>query len=251
MSAEVLALIPAWGGSKGIPGKNLIDIAGRPLISWSIQQAQKARTVTRVLVSTDADDIAAVARDVGADVPFLRPAELAGDLSPDIDVFRHALDWLREEEDYRPDLVVHLRPTGPVRKVDHIDDAVQRLLDHPEADALRSVSLAHETPYKMWQFADDETIEPVARLADLPDCQSQPRQKLPLVYWQNGYVDVLRPWAVEEKNSMCGDVVIPFIVETPTYELDYPDDIETVEQAMRDLEAGRELTTLDHGRLPV
>src|SRR3954469_2165589 len=137
MANEVLALIPARGGSKGIPRKNVIDIAGKPLIAWSIEHALAAARVTRVVVSTDDEEIASVAAAWGADVPFLRPAEFAQDLSPDIDVFRHALEFLARES-YTPEMVVHLRPTGPVRRVDDIDAAIGLLASDPDADAVRA-----------------------------------------------------------------------------------------------------------------
>src|SRR2546430_3115327 len=114
MTSHVLALIPARGGSKGIPRKNLMVLAGKPLIAYAIEQARISRRITRVLVSTDDEEIAEVARRYGAEVPFIRPAEYAEDLSPDIDVFRHALQWLAEHEGYRPPLVGPLPPTRPV-----------------------------------------------------------------------------------------------------------------------------------------
>ena len=231
MTGEVLALIPARGGSKGIPRKNVIDVGGKPLIAWSILQALESARISRVIVSTDDDEIASVAEDWGAEVPFRRPAEYAGDLSPDIDVFRHALEHL-DRDGYVPDIVVHLRPTGPVRFVRDIDAAVDLLAGRPDVDAVRSVSIVHQTPYKMWQIADDGTMRPIINLPDLPDSQSRPRQLLPMVYWQNGYVDVLRPRAVLEKGSMWGDRVVPFIVETVPFELDYPEDIPRVEDAL-------------------
>jgi N-acylneuraminate cytidylyltransferase len=172
-------------------------------------------------------------------------------LSPDIDVFRHTLEFLAESEAYQPDMVVHLRPTGPVRRVEDIDNAVDLLAGRPDADALRSVSLVHQTPHKMWRLCDDGTMEPLLRLPGLPDCQSHPRQLLPLVYWQNGYVDVLRPGAVLEKNSMWGEQVLPFIVDTPPFELDYPEDIKRVELALVRLEQGLDLPREQPGRLPV
>jgi len=140
MTERVLALIPARGGSKGIPGKNIMTIGGKPLIAHTILQAQASQRINRVIVSTDDEQIAAVSREWGAELPFIRPAEFAQDLSPDIDVFRHALNWLREHEGYVPDLVVHLRPTGPVRRIVLIDQAIGELAAHPEADALRSVA---------------------------------------------------------------------------------------------------------------
>lgn len=236
MPKPILALIPARGGSKGVPRKNIIPIAGQPLISYSIQQACASKLINRVIVSTDDQEIAEVAREWGAEVPFIRPAWCAQDLSPDIDVFRHALTWLREEEQYIPEVVVHLRPPGPVREVQRIDEAIALLLAHPEADAVRSVSVARQTPYKMWQQTETGYLKPVLQLAGEPDCQSVPRQRLPLVYWQNGYVDVVRPRAILEKQSMWGDCAIPYVIDEQLYEVDYPDDIPAVERALRHLD---------------
>ena len=244
---EVLALIPARGGSKGIPRKNLLVLAGRPLIAYSIEQALTSPRITRTIVSTDDEEIAAVARRFGAEVPFLRPAEFAQDLSPDIDVFRHALTWLAENEGYRPELVVHLRPTGPVRRVELIDQAIDLLASHPEADAVRSVSWPIQTPYKMWRIVDGY-LKPLLRIEGLPDCQSMPRQTLPEVYWQNGYVDVLRPRAVLEMNSMWGRKALPFVIQEPIYELDYEDSIPRLEAALRRLQAGLPLEEPAKGR---
>jgi N-acylneuraminate cytidylyltransferase len=239
MSSQVLALIPARGGSRGIPRKNVMLIAGKPVIAYSILQAQRSQWINRVIVSTDDDEIIEVARQWGADVPFRRPAAYAEDHSPDVDVFRHALTWLQEEEGYRPDLVVHLRPSAPVRRVELIDQAIAALAAHPEADAVRSVSLARQTPYKMWQINSQGYLEPVLQLDGARDSQSLPRQQLPPVYWQNGYVDVLRARAVLEKGSMWGDCAIPFWIQEALFELDYTENIAPIERALRRLEGGR------------
>src|SRR5205823_14343480 len=106
----------------------------------------------------------------------------------DIDVFRHALLWLDEHEDYRPELVVHLRPTNPGRRVERIDEAVRALAGDPEADSLRSVSWPVQTPYKMWRI-EEGYLQPLLELSGTPDAHSLPRQRLPEVWWQNGYVD--------------------------------------------------------------
>jgi CMP-N-acetylneuraminic acid synthetase len=234
----VLALIPARGGSKGLPRKNVLPLAGKPLIAYSILQAQQSRYISRVIVSTDDAEIASVAREWGAEVPFVRPAEFADDLSPDIDVFRHALCWLAANQGYEPDLVVHLRPTGPARRVERIDQAIELLTGHPECDAVRSVSPALQTPFKMWFVTPQGHLEPVLRLDGMKDCQSRPRQQLPAVYWQNGYVDVIRPRAVLEKDSMWGDSALPLVVDEPMLEIDYPEDLPAVEEALRRLEQG-------------
>jgi N-acylneuraminate cytidylyltransferase len=232
--AEILALIPARGGSKSIPRKNLLPLAGRPLIAYSIEQALASRFVTRTVVSTDDDEIAAVAREWGAELPFRRPAELAQDDSTDLDVFRHALRWLREHERYECDLVVHLRPTGPVRRVERIDEAIALMLADPAAHSLRSVSWPVQTPYKMWRIVDG-MLQPLLRLPGIADAHSRPRQSLPEVFWQNGYVDVVRPEVVLERGSMTGERVLPFVVQEPVFEIDYPESIPAVEEALRAL----------------
>lgn len=242
MPENILALIPARGGSKGIPRKNLLMVAGRPLIAYSILQALASKRINRVIVSTDDDEIADVARQYGAEVPFVRPAEYAQDSSPDIDVFRHALNWLNDNEGHKPDLMVHLRPPGPVRSVELIDQAIDLLMAHPEADAVRSVSLAIQTPYKMWRIEDGHLV-PVLRVDGVRDCQSLPRQSLPSVYWQNGYVDVIRPRAVLEKNSMWGDCAIPFVISETLFEIDYPEDIPAIEDVLKRLESGTPLAS--------
>lgn len=250
---EVLALIPARGGSKGIPRKNLVPVGGRPLIAWSVDQARAARQISRVIVSTDDREIAETARQFGAEVPFLRPAEYAQDLSPDLDVFRHAVGWLREHEGYVPELVVHLRPTGPVRRVELIDAAIEVMLQQPEADALRSVSWPAQTPYKMWRIAQDGWLEPLLQVPGMPDAHSLPRQRLPEVFWQNGYVDIVRPATIMVQDSMTGRRVLPFVVQEPIYEIDYPESIPPVEEALRRLALGLPLATVTDGssRYPI
>ena len=188
LKRNVLALIPARGGSKGLPGKNILPLAGHPLIAYSIEAARLAPGITRVIVSTDSQEIAEVARCYGAEVPFLRPAAYAADDSLDFDVFFHALNWLKENENYTPDLLVQLRPTSPIRYVADIENCLGRLAENPGADSLRIVTKAFHTPYKMWQLGEDaQTMQPLLTLPGTPDPYNQPRQSLPTVYWQIGY----------------------------------------------------------------
>jgi len=238
---NILALIPARGGSKGIPRKNVRLIAGRPLIAYSIAHALQSQLIGRVIVSTDDEEIATAARAAGAEVPFLRPAEFAQDLSPDLDVFRHALQWLRENEQYTPELVVHLRPTGPVRRIELIDDAIGRMLAAPQADALRSVSVPTLTPYKMWRL-ENGFLKPLVSVPGVAEPHSMPRQMLPEVYWQNGYVDIVRARTILEKNSMTGDALLPFIVTDRIYELDYVESIPEVARVLEALARGEKVS---------
>ena len=180
---------------------------------------------------TDDPEIADAARAHGAEVPFLRPVEFARDDSPDLEAFRHALEWLREHEARVPELVVQLRPTGPVRNVALIDAAIEKMLADPHADSLKSVSRPTESPYKMWQ-ADGAYLQPLLTLDGVPEPHTQPRQRLPQVFWQNGYVDIIRPRTVLEQNLMYGHVVLPFLVEEKMHELDYRSDIAPIEKAL-------------------
>src|SRR5690606_2054302 len=143
------------GGSKSIPGKNIKPLAGIPLIAYSIAAGLQAETVTRVIVSTDSEEIAATGRKWGAEVPFMRPAELAEDTTPDYPVFEHALEWRRADEGYVPDVVVQLRPTSPLRPPDCVDNAVKLLLREAKADCVRGVVPSGENPYKMWRIGAD------------------------------------------------------------------------------------------------
>ena len=208
---EVLALVPARGGSKSIPRKNLVELDGRPLLVYTLEHALAVEEITRTIVSTDDNEIAEVARSCGAEVPFMRPAEHAQDDSLDIEVFRHCLQWLRDQEGYEPELVVHLRPTNPLRPQQLTGKAIAEMIAHPEADSLRSVSIAEQSPYKMWQIVDSKLV-PLVGIAGMAEPYSMPRQRLPLVYWQNGVVDIVRPRTILEQESMAGRNVHPFIV---------------------------------------
>ena len=246
---EVLALIPARGGSKSVPRKNLLDLAGKPMIAYSIGHALECASITRTIVSTDDDEIAEVARRFGAEVPFRRPAEAASDAATDLQVFRHALLFL-QEQGYTPDLIVHLRPTGPVRHVPLIEEAIQLLLRHPEADSLRAVGLAEQTPYKMWRIVGPY-LRQALPLEGFPESHSMPRQKLPDVYHQNGYVDIVRPRTIIGLDSMVGHTVLPFVVEGKIHELDYPEQIPQLAAAVERWQRGEPDLDVERHRHPV
>lgn len=237
MKREILALIPARGGSKGIPRKNLLPLAGKPLIAYSIEQALASRLITRTVVSTDDPEIARVAKAYGAEVPFERPAPLAQDASSDRDVFRHALQALHQADGYGCECVVHLRPTGPIRRVERIDEAIAMFLDHPEADSLRSVTWPAQTPYKMWSV-DNGYLRPCLEVPGVAEAHSEPRQSLPEIFWQNGYIDIVRPHVVLELNQIAGRRVLPFVMHEAVFELDYPEDVPRVEAELRRLAQG-------------
>ncbi|MDP3772335.1 MAG: acylneuraminate cytidylyltransferase family protein [bacterium] len=224
----ILALIPARGGSKGIPKKNIKPLAGRPLIAHSIVVALASRVIDRTIVSTDSEEIVAVAREWGAEVPFIRPAELAEDLTPDMPVFEHCLWWLKENEGYEPDVIVHLRPTGPLRTAEEIDEAIELLAACPDADSIRSVEPPPKSPYKMW-MPDGKYIRPFTEIAGLKDAHTMPRQILPKVYQTTADIGVLRRTTVTEKKSVIGDRVLPYVLRRPTVDIDTPFDFVVAE----------------------
>jgi len=232
---EILAVIPARGGSKGIPRKNIREFAGYPLIAYSIAAGLQAEQVTRILVSTDDEEIAQVAHDFGAEVPFLRPSELAQDGTPDLPVFEHVLDWLEDNEGYQPDFVVQLRPTSPIRPRGLLDRAIQILIDNPQKDSVRGVVPAGQNPYKMWQIDAQGELIPLLSLAHIKEPYNAPRQALPPVYWQTGHIDVIRLEVILEKRSMTGDRIMPVRID-PAYavDIDTPKDWERYEWLVQD-----------------
>lgn len=229
---EILAFIPARAGSKRVSNKNILPLEGKPLISYTIEAAKKARLVTRVLVSTDSEEIASVSRSFGAEVPFLRPAEISQSDSTEMQFFIHALDWLAEHEGYIPDLIVLLYPTSPFRKPESIDKAIETILAHPEADSLRSVRLCNEHPYKMW-VTESEYLQPFVKTADL-NSHTLSYQLLPTVYIQNASIYITKPRTIREKGSPTGNVIVPFIMdEVESVDINTPLDFKFAEMLLK------------------
>jgi N-acylneuraminate cytidylyltransferase len=227
----VLALIPARGGSKSVPRKNLVPLNGRPLIAYTIAHALGASRIDRVIVTTDDEEIAAVARASGAEVPFLRPTAISGDFALDVEYHSHALGWLRDNEDYVPEMVVNLRPPHPVRRCATIDRAIAAFAAS-SADSLRSVRLAEQSAFKMWTVDERGYLSPVAALPGVREPYNLPRQLLPPVYWQDGYIDITRPAVVFEKRSTTGDTILPFIIDEQCVDIDYDDEIAEAERLL-------------------
>ncbi len=217
---KVLAIIPARGGSKGIPRKNIRLFAGYPLIAWSIAAAKQSEWVTRIIVSTDDEEIAAVAREWGAETPFLRPVELAQDKTTDLPVFEHALKWLEDVEGYHPEIVLQLRPTSPIRPRTMLDDSIRILREHSDADSVRGVVPAGQNPFKMWRFnGENKPLNPLLGVDGIDEPYNAPRQILPPVYWQTGHIDAIRLSTITQKKSLTGDVIYPLLID-PKYTVD-------------------------------
>ena len=235
---EVLGLVLARGGSKSVPRKNIFLVLGKPLLAYTIQAALAARSITRLVVTTNDPEIADIARRLGAEVPFLRPPELAEDETPDYPVVRHALEWLEAKDGYRPDLIVQLRPTSPLRTSLQVDEAVALLRAHPDADSIRGVCRPQQNPHKMWRMTSDGLLHPLLSVPGVPEPFNAPRQTLPVVWWQNGYIDIFWRRTVFEQRSLTGAKVLGYVIDEPEHiDIDSLHDIRVLELILRDRQA--------------
>ena len=219
----VLGIIPARGGSKAIPRKNIALVMGKPLLAYTLEEAQRSKRVQRLIVSTDDEEIADIARQFHAEVPFLRPKELATDDATDLEVFQHALRWLRENEGYGPEIVVHLRPTAPLRRAEDIDRGIALLMSSG-ADSVSSVTLIKEHPEKMWRLTGDRLSPFLKRMKG--EFYNMPRQKLEPLFVNNGSVDVAWAKTILQKNSMTGEDIRGFVMDAlSSVNINEPEDL--------------------------
>lgn len=216
--SKVIALIPARSGSKGVLNKNIRQLAGRPLLAWTIAACRKTRSIDRVIVSTDSLEYAALAREWGAEAPFLRPAEISGDRSSDYEFVIHALDCLADEGD-SPDFIVHMRPTTPLRESYIIEKAVQEFVENRSATAMRSVHKMTESAYKAFEMAPTGQLRRLGSDNTELDSANNARQQFPVTYEANGYVDVLSTAFIRNNGLIHGDRVMPFVTQ-PVVEVD-------------------------------
>lgn len=201
-----LGLIPARGGSKGVPGKNILPVGGVPLIGWTIRAALGAQTISRVVVTTDCEEIASIAAQLGAETPFLRPGRYATDTADSMGLVKHALDWLKSNEGYEPDIVVLLQPTSPLREAQDIDRAMSLFIDRAGAhDTLVSVSEVHKHPYLSVKIGEDGYLTPF-----LENSERGRRQDLPLVHATNGAIYIGYADYYRESGTFFGERTIAF-----------------------------------------
>lgn len=228
---KILALIPARAGSERVPNKNILPLNGKPLISYTIEAALNSKHINRIIVTTDSEEILAISKAYGAEVPFLRPASIAQKDSTEMQFFEHALEWLETNESYEPDFIVLLYPTSPFRTTESIDKAIEEILKHPEADSLRSVKLCSEHPHKMW-IRDVNYLKPFVE-TDIPNSHTLSYQLLPTIYIQNASIYITKPVTIRVKKSPTGDVIIPFIMnEEESIDINNPIDFALAEAVM-------------------
>jgi CMP-N,N'-diacetyllegionaminic acid synthase len=211
-AVSCVALIPARSGSKRVADKNVRLLAGHPLLAYAVATARAAGRFARVIVSTDSDEYAAIARHYGAEVPFLRPPALAGDLSPDIDWVEFTLKTLADAGE-RYDSFSILRPTNPFRQPSTIQRAFQQFQDDPEADSLRAVEKCRQHPGKMWVVRGRRMTPLLPFWSDRQPWHSSQYQALPEVHVQNASVEIAWSRVVFEGRTIAGDVIAPFWTE--------------------------------------
>lgn len=226
---SVVALICARGGSKGVPGKNVRPLAGRPLIAWAIRTALDVHRIDRVIVSTDSESIAAAAREAGAEVPFMRPAELAQDTSPEWLVWRHALAFLRETAGGYPGALMVVPATAPLRAVQDLDRCLD-VFEEGGSDMVITVTDAHRSPYfNMVRALEDGTVGLVVP----PEGAIRRRQDAPTVYDMTTVGYVARPeFVMERKGVFDGRVRSVHVPVERALDIDTPLDFSIAEFLM-------------------
>ena len=223
---NILGIIPARGGSKGIPGKNLAPLCGKPLIGWTFEAAQNSDLLTRVILSSDDSDIIAVAEQYQVEVPFLRPSELAEDDTPALPVIQHTVKML-EDDGYRPDIIVYLQPPSPLRTSRHIDEAVQRLIDS-DADSVVSVE---QVPHRFSPGSVMELHDGLLTPYMPMDESKNLRQLKPAFFGRNGAAIYAFTYdCLMKKQSIYGDRILPYVMlPEESVDIDDPIDLEFCE----------------------
>ncbi len=203
--SNVIAIIPARSGSKSLIDKNIKLLSGHPLIAYSIAAARLSKKIDRVIVSTNSEKYADIARKYGAEVPFMRPEKYSTDTSTDRDFLIHAMEWLKDHEHNTPEYWVHLRPTTPLRESNFLDDAINIIKDDEKSTSLRSGHKAPESPLK-WFVKSDKYFK---GLLD-NEKYNLPKEAFDQVYIPDGYVDIVKASFMLNNKEIHGDKMISF-----------------------------------------
>lgn len=208
------ALIPARGGSKTIPRKNVKMYKDKPLLVHSIDIAKKCPFISRIVISTDCEEIKKVAMENGAEVPFIRPSDISGDFSTDLECFQHYLLWLTYAKQDIPDIIVHLRPTYPERCITDVNKMIKTFLKvRNQYDCLRTVIPIDKSPFKMYTLSE-HTLQPLfTSYGNMKEPYNHVRQVLPQCYLHNGYIDIVNTKTISELKSMTGHKIYPYVMK--------------------------------------
>ncbi|MGB0002035.1 MAG: acylneuraminate cytidylyltransferase family protein [Candidatus Acidiferrales bacterium] len=229
-----LAIIPARGGSKGLPRKNILALGGKPLIAHTIEAARTAHSIQRIMVSTESPEIAQIARQYGAEVPFLRPPELAQDETPTLPVLQHVLTQLKASEGTEPEIIALLQPTSPLRRAEDIDRAVI-ILEQTRADSVVSLCAAEHHPAWMKRVEQGRVLP---FLENAPEYTR--RQDLPPVYRLNGAIYIIRRRVLLEENRILGRDTRALVMDAESsVDIDTPLDLKLAALIIRERENAR------------
>ncbi len=224
--ANVIALIPARSGSKGVLNKNIKELGGKSLLHWAIAACQKSSIIDRIIVSTDSIEYAELAKSAGAECPFIRPKEIALDSSTDIEFVKHALNFF-SSRNFFPEFIAHIRPTTPFRDPEVVDRGIKKIMACKSATALRSVHEMAETAYKCFEIGESGNLQLIGGETNI-DLANEPRQSYKKTFAPNGYVDVLRSQHIFDKEKIHGEKVLPFVTK-PMIQVDTIEEFEMLE----------------------
>lgn len=232
---KIVGLIPARGGSKGIPMKNIKDYCGYPLIYYSIQQSLESKYISETYVTTDSKEIQDISQKYGAQVPFLRPSNISGDFATDYEFITHFIYWYQFNYSEVPNIIVQLRPTYPNRSVTIIDDCIDKFIkSYEDYDSLRTVIPMEKSPYKMYTIESNILSPLFKKVNNILEPYNQPRQILPKTYMHNGYLDIIKTSSVIRMNSISGNKIYPYVLS-----VDDIDDIDTIDDWKRSEEKNK------------
>ncbi len=225
---KILCLIPARSGSKGIKNKNILEVNGLPMLVWSIKQAQESKYAKymKIVLSTDSEEYMKIGLEYGAEVPFLRPEEISGDLSTDQEFIEHALNFYQKNS-YEPDFILQLRPTYPTRKVKILDECLELFIKYRDKyDSLRTIVPFEKSPFKMYRIEGNNLKPLFKKVDDIEEPYNQCRQVLPQTYLHNGYIDILNTKIIR-KGTISGEKIYPYIMnKEEIHDIDTIEDLE-------------------------
>ena len=226
---DILAIIPARGGSKGVPRKNIKDLCGKPLIQYTIEAAKKSKYIDRIIVSSDDSEILNTVKNVGIDVPFIRPNEISKDDTPSMDVIMHCLEWLRRNENYIPKYICLLQCTSPFRDEKHIDEAIEKMISE-NGSSIVSVCESEVSPYCMKKIENGKLID----FINNNEAYSR-RQELPKVYQLNGAIYISEINNLLENKKWYTDNTLGYVMDSASsLDIDTSMDFKIAEVIMKE-----------------
>lgn len=228
-----IAVITARKNSKSLKNKNMIKIGSKPLIQYSIDTCLQSKMLSKVLINSDSDEIINYCKKKGVESYYKRPSKLAKDNTTDLEVFIDLINYFKKNKITLPDAFVHIRPTCPIRDINIFDKAIKKFSNNFDKGytSLRSVSLSKENPYKMWFITKENILKPIIKNNKF---NSVPRQLIPKSFWQNGYIDIIKPQTIS-RGSIEGNKVLPYIIKHDIHDIDYLSDLKDFKKFIKNL----------------